>query len=87
MAKIKWVKDTRQYANGDLGYVGKYHFFSCFWDGVSGSKSNKPYIVTTKLPGLVNKLGKFETKAKAFEFAVDALSIWMKNVNMDSKSG
>ncbi len=58
--------------------------FEVAWDSSSMADDAKHKLIT-RLPGLKNNLGNFESEDKAFERAEFALNVWMEGTGMQFK--
>ena len=85
MSKIIWSRAERRFSNGALGSVGKYVCFGVHWDSISSNTEDAPYILTSKLPGIKDVIGRFKNEKSAKIVADDVLKIWMKNTNLKHK--
>lgn len=83
---IDWRRRTEKFSNGSNGYVNKYVWFSTAWDSMySSDDPQPPWVLLCKLPGLKERLGRFETEIEAYDYAEKCAEIWINNSGLQIK--
>lgn len=82
---VVWKEDTRQYATGENGYLGKFKIFSYHWNSSRAKESDeKDWVLQCFLPGIKSNLGIYaeeELKIKAKK----VLEYWLSGTGLINK--
>jgi len=85
--KIRWDENTRQYATGEIGSVGRWKLFSTSWNSCMSrddpDKESKKISLGVKLPGLKNTF-LFSSHEEAKQKANELLEYWIEGLNKEN---
>lgn len=76
---IEWRDDTRQFANGDYGWVGKIRIFWVGYTVIDRADKDKPYLLNHELPCMKNN-HRFATREEAYERAEKMLKFFYEHL-------
>jgi len=80
--EIKWVKSAIKYSNSEYGRLGKWIVFYLHYDGTCPRGENKPWSLTTYLPYKYSRIGRFEDKKSAKDYAKKMVREWLVDANL-----
>ncbi len=78
MSNIRWERDTRQWANGYHGFLGKAMVFGTYWDASSSKDCYKKIKLTCTLAGYKSDLGNYAGEDEARVRAERVLLKWLE---------
>ena len=77
---MKWEIDQRQYASGEVLYLGPWPVGEAQYDGTTAKGSRDKYRASCKLPGIAPGLGLYETREQAKARVERAVLAWLDKV-------